>query len=47
MQESQATEVSGAHLFFQQSSVALGKATAESKFQGTSTSSELGLDGES
>ena len=43
MQDSQGTEVSGANLFFQQSFVALGKATAESEFQGTSTSSELGI----
>ena len=43
MQDSQGTEVSGANLFSQQSSVALGKATAESESQGTSSSSEPGI----
>ena len=42
-QDSQGTEVSGVKLFSQQSSVASGKATAESDFQGTSSSSELGI----
>jgi len=40
-QDSQSTEVSGVNLFSQQSSVAMGKPTAESKLQGTSRSSKL------
>lgn len=40
-QESQSTEVSGVKLFSQQSSVATGKATAESELQATSSSSKL------
>ena len=43
IQDSQSTEVSGENLFSQQSSVATGKATAESELQGTSWSSELGI----
>jgi len=41
IQDSQSTEVSGENLFSQQSSVATGKATAESELQGTSRSSEI------
>ena len=39
--DSQSTEVSGVNLFSQQSSVATGKAAAESELQGTSRSSKL------
>jgi len=40
-QDSQSTEVSGVKLFSQQSSVATGKATAESELQAISSSSKL------